>query len=112
VDILFQGRKLEKACHDQSLRIRTYGLVRAKLLERRLKAFRIAENLEELRLLPQVRCHELKGNRQGTLSVDLDHPYRLIFEPANDPVPRKSDGGLDWTQVTAIRILAVENYHD
>ncbi len=112
MDILFQGRKLEKACHDQSLRIRTYGLARAKLLERRLKEFRIAENLEEIRLLPQVRCHELKGNRQGTLSVDLDHPYRLIFEPANDPVPRKSDGGLDWTQVTVIRILAVENYHD
>jgi proteic killer suppression protein len=86
--------------------------VRAKLLERRLKAFRIAENLEEIRFLPQVRCHELKGDRQGTLSVDLDHPYRLIFEPADDPVPRKSDGGLDWTQVTAIRILAVENYHD
>ncbi len=112
MDILFQGRKLEKTCHDQSLQIRTYGLVRAKLLERRLKEFRIAENLEEIRLLPQVRCHELKGNRQGTLSVDLDHPYRLIFEPANNPVPRKSDGGLDWTQITAIRVLAVENYHD
>jgi proteic killer suppression protein len=77
-----------------------------------LKAFRIAENLEEIRFLPQVRCHELKGDRQGTLSVDLDHPYRLIFEPANDPIPRKPDGGLDWTQVTVIRILAVENYHD
>lgn len=112
MDILFQGRKLEKTCHDQSLRVRTYGLVRAKLLERRLKEFRIVENLEELRLLPQVRCHELKGNRQGTLSVDLDHPYRLIFESANNPVPRKFDRGLDWTQVTAIRILAVENYHD
>lgn len=33
MDILFQGRKLEKVCHDQSLRIRIYGPVRAKLLE-------------------------------------------------------------------------------
>jgi len=31
----------------------------------------------------------------------------LFFEPANDPVPRKPDGGLDRTQVTVIRILEV-----
>jgi proteic killer suppression protein len=65
-----------------------------------------------MRYLPQVRCHELKGDKQGTLAVDLGHPYRLIFEPAINPIPRKSDGGLDWSQVTAIRVLTVEDYHD
>jgi plasmid maintenance system killer protein len=112
VDILFQDRKLEKVCNNQSLLIRKYGPERAKLLRRRLDEFRAADNLEVLRSLPQVRCHELKGNREGTLAVDLGHPYRLIFEPANNPIPRKSDGGLDWTKVTAIRVLAVEDYHD
>ena len=58
-----------------------------------------------------VRCHELKGNREGKLAVNLGHPYRLIFEPANNPIPRKPDGGLDWTGVTAIRVLTVEDYH-
>ncbi len=86
--------------------------IRAKLLQRQLDEFGAAESLEGVRLFPQVRCHELKGNRAGTLSVDLDHPYRLIFEPANDPVPGKSDGGLDWTKVTTIRILTIEDYHD
>ena len=111
MDILFQDRKLEKACNDQSLLVRRYGPLRAKLLRRRLDEFRAAETLEVMRSLPQVRCHELKGNREGTLSVDLDHPYRLIFEPANNPIPRKSHSGLDWTKVTAIRILTVEDYH-
>ena len=37
--------------------------------------------------------------------------YRLLFEPAHDPLPRKPDGGLDWAGVTAIRILGVEDYH-
>ena len=111
MDILFQDRKLEKACNDQSLLVRRFGPIRAKLLRRRLDEFRAAENLEVLRSLPQVRCHELKGNRGGTLAVDLDHPYRLIFEPANNPIPRKPDGGLDWTGVTAIRVLTVEDYH-
>ena len=111
MDILFQDRKLEKACNDQSLLVRRFGPIRAKLLRRRLDEFRAAENLEVLRSLPQMRCHELKGNREGTLAVDLDHPYRLIFESANNPIPRKPDGGLDWTGVTAIRVLTVEDYH-
>jgi plasmid maintenance system killer protein len=112
VDILFQDRKLEKAFDDQSLLIRKYGLVRAKLLVHRFDELKDAENLAVMRLLSQARCHELRQNRQGTLSVDLGHPYRLIFEPANDPIPKKSDGGLNWIEVTIIRILAVEDYHD
>ena len=36
VDILFQDRKLEKTCNDQSLLVRKYGPIRAKLLRRRL----------------------------------------------------------------------------
>ena len=112
MDILFQDQRLAKVCNNESLLIRKHGPIRAKLLRRRLDELRAAENLEVLRSLPQVRCHELKGNREGTLSVDLDHPYRLIFEPAHSPIPRTSDGGLDWTEVTAIRILTVEDYHD
>jgi proteic killer suppression protein len=112
VDVLFQDQKLAKVCNDQSQLLRKYGSIRAKLLRRRLDEFRAADNLEVMRYLPQVRCHELKGDKQGTLAVDLGHPYRLIFEPAINPIPRKSDGGLDWSQVTAIRVLTVEDYHD
>lgn len=59
------------------------------------------------------RCHELiQGRRRGQLSVDLDHPYRLIFTPGNDPVQTLEDGGLDWSQVTAIIILGIEDTHE
>jgi proteic killer suppression protein len=44
--------------------------------------------------------------------MDLDHPYRLIFISDNDPVPLKKDGGLDWSRITAIKILGVENTHE
>ncbi|MFP4441147.1 MAG: hypothetical protein ACLFVO_28250 [Chloroflexaceae bacterium] len=43
--------------------------------------------------------------------MDLDHPYRLLFVPANDPIPRKDDGGLDWASITAIEIIEVEDTH-
>lgn len=112
MNLLFQEKKLEKRCSDQALRIRTYGQRCAKLLERRLKELRAAENLEAMFHVIQARCHELKGDRKGTLAVDLEHPYRLIFEPAHDPVPRQPDGGLDRIHITDIRILSVEDYHD
>ncbi|HEY5750014.1 MAG TPA: hypothetical protein VIU12_28295 [Chryseolinea sp.] len=70
-----------------------------------------AENLHQIFRVPPPRCHELNGDRKGQLSVDLDHPYRLIFIPANEPVPRKEDGGLDWQQVTEIEILEIADTH-
>jgi len=112
VEVLFQDRKLEKVCSDKSRLARKYGPVCAKLLKRRLDDLEDVKNLEAMRCVSQARCHELKGNRAGTLAVDLLHPYRLIFEPANNPIPRKADGGLDWTEVTIVRVLAVEDYHD
>ncbi len=67
--------------------------------------------LEDLCNLPQVRCHEPVGDRSGQLSVDLDHPYRLIFEPT-EPIPRKTDGGLDWEKINSIMILGIEDTHE
>jgi plasmid maintenance system killer protein len=111
VDILFQNGKLARVFNNDSQLKQKYG-ERAKFLKLRFYQMSAVGNLEELRSLPQMRCHELKGNREGTLAIDVGHPYLLIFEPANDPIPRKIDGGLDWTNVTAIKILGVEDYHD
>lgn len=60
---------------------------------------------------PPRCCHELTGNRKGQLSMDLDHPYRLIFKPGHDPVPERSEGGLDWRAVTEITIIGVVDTH-
>jgi len=110
--ILFETTKLEKECNKEKLLVKTFGDRRAKLLKRRLSEFAAATVLQDLRNLPQARCHELKGNLKGCLSVDLDHPYRLIFKPAHDPAPKKSDGGLDWEKVSEIRIIGVEDTHE
>ena len=77
----------------------------------RLQELRDADVLEVIRLFPQADCHELKGDRKGQLAVSVQYPFRLIFEVANHPVPAKEDGGLDWTRVTAIRILEIIDYH-
>ena len=111
MDIVFKEHKFEKECNNQRLLEKNQGKDRAKRIRRRLDDLRAAAVLEDMRNIPG-RCHELSQNRSGQLSLDLDHPYRLIFEPADEPIPRKEDGGIDWKKITAVRILGVEDTHE
>jgi plasmid maintenance system killer protein len=114
MDIQFAGRKLEKECNDGRLLERRHGTERAKLLKRRLTVLGASPNLAALGPPNQkpLRCHELTGDRKGQLSVDLDHPYRLIFVPMHDPLPQRAEGGLDWEKVTAIEIIEIADTHE
>lgn len=47
----------------------------------------------------------------GQFAVDLDRGRRLVFEPANRPVPHRDDGGIDWTKGTVVRIVFIGDYH-
>ena len=77
----------------------------------RMRELRAAHTLADMSHLPPARCHELKGDRKGQFSVDLQHPYRLLFVPANNPIPTKADGGLDWAGVTEIEIIEIVDTH-
>jgi len=97
--------------NDSKRLVRRHNLQRAKLIRRRLDDLRAARTLEVMRNLPG-RCHELKGDRAGQLSIDLDGPYRLLFMPAHNPLPNKPDGGLDWAQITVVLLVGVVNTHE
>ena len=111
MDIIFQTPADEAPYNDFKSLVRKHNVARAKLIRRRLDDLRAASSLEVMRNLPG-RCHELKGNRATQLSLDLDGPYRLILYPAHDPIPRKTDGGLDWTKVTEIKVIEVTDTHE
>jgi proteic killer suppression protein len=70
-----------------------------------------ASSLSALNGVPG-HCHSLRADRLGQFAIYLWGPYRLIFEPANDPLPYSADGQLDLTLVTHIYILGIEDYHD
>lgn len=76
----------------------------------RLQDLEAAASLEDMQALPG-NCHELTGERAGQLAISLSGGKRLILEPASNPAPAKPDGGLDWAKVTAIRVLAIYDYH-
>lgn len=111
MEISFGTRKMQRDCSSEKAMRAKWGVNNARKMMLRLTEMEGADTLEDLRRLPQARCHEYSGGRKGQLSVDLADPYRLIFEPDHDPLPTKDDGGLDWTRVTRVRILAVLDPH-
>jgi len=111
VILLFIREHDRKACLDEKSMKKAFGERRAKVLKKRLDDLDAATILSDMRFTPG-RCHELVGNRKGQLALDLDQPFRLIFEPADDPIPTREDGGLEWTEVRVIRILEIGvDYH-
>jgi plasmid maintenance system killer protein len=111
VHILFASTKLEKLLNSGKELRKTYGADCGDRIRRRLDDLHAAETLAVAKTLPQMRCHGLSGDRKGQIAADAKHPYRIVFEPADDPVPKTSDGGLDWARVRTIRILEVVDYH-
>ncbi len=109
--IYFRTKKLHKVCNDTKLSKKELGLEMARKLQQRLMELKAASCLDDISRLPPQRCHLLTGNRDGQLSVDLKHPYRLFFIPANEPIPKTKDGGLDWHKVTEIEIIEIIDPH-
>ena len=111
MEIFYSSKKQKKTLTNSSRLVRKYGKRQANLILQRIDDLKIVKTLAQISSSPPTRCHELVGDRAGQLSLDLKHPYRLIIEPANEPIPRKEDGGLDWSRVTEIRIIGVEDTH-
>ncbi len=109
--VSFSTRKLQKACNSEKEMKAEWGPKMATKLQQRLMELQAAETLDQISRVPPARCHEHTQNNKGKLSVDLGHPYRLMFEPNHDPVPTKPDGGLDWSKVTAVVVMGIEDPH-
>lgn len=110
MQISYKTRKLEKSVENAKAIVKNYG-TRAKLVKQRLEELKAAPNLSDFRKMPQTNCHELKGDRKGQLAIDISANHRIIFVPDNEQT-NKEDGGLDWSKITKIRIIAIgEDYH-
>ncbi len=110
MDIEFASSKLQKVLEDEKKLQRNYG-ERAKPIKLRLALLMQAECLADVPHTPPPRRHMLSEDRQGQFAVDLKHPWRLIFEPADEPLPLLDDGSIDLSRVTKVRIIEITDYH-
>lgn len=112
IDISFADEKLQRSVSTERELKRRWGKD-AKLLATRLAAIRAADNLAVLTTTGVAgRCHALTGNLSGKYAMSLWGSMRLVFEPADDALARKADGGIDEGLVLKARILRVYDYHE
>jgi len=113
VDVTFASHKLARLCSSYSALQKKYGERTAQRCIRVLDKLAFTTYLSEfVPMSKPERCHELKGDRQGQLAMDIGERWRLLFRPNQQPLPRKPDGGLDWHAVTAIIITEISDHYD
>ena len=110
MDVTYKNKELKKYAEDARFSVRKLGQARSELYLTRIGDLLAAETLEDVRNLPG-RYHELKENRKGQWACDLDHPYRLIFEPHETPIPTNSSGQYIWLEIKGVEIIEINNYH-
>src|SRR5947208_13740638 len=109
MEIHFRHQKMQGACNSERETVKRWGASRGRKIVQRLAELAAAENLAVIGVLPPARLHELQGDRAGQFAVDVEHPFRLVFEPWQHPVPKTGDGGIYKSRITTIRILSVED---
>lgn len=109
MEIRFKDKSVRELCEKQSVAVKKFGPLCAKKLRSRLDDLDAAEQVSDL---IAGNPHPLKGDRLGQFALDLAGGFRLVFKSANDPIPRREDGGIDWPHVTIVCIEFIGDYHD
>ena len=110
MEVLIATAKLNGALSSHRALQRRWGADGAKKITLRLQQLTAATTLADLRTLPG-RCHELVGDLNGRLAVDIHQPFRLILRPTAEPAPTMADGGLDWHRVDGVTVIDIIDYH-
>ena len=110
MEITFADKNLNKIVNDDRKMVKEFGKVRAVKMRARLTQLKFAKTLEDVRNLP-CNYHELTGDRKGQWACDLDQPYRLIFEPHENPIPANEYGQYIWLKIVGVEIIEIVNYH-
>jgi len=79
LQIQFHTNKLEKQYVQHKLAVKAYGNEVARKYVQRINIIKQARDFDELSVLPGLKCHPLKGGREGQYAVYLTGFYRLIF---------------------------------
>ena len=98
------------AAYEKELR-KAYGADGAKKVMRRLSDLRAAATLEDMRNL-LGRIHELTGDRDGQLAIDLAGGWRLILAPTHGWPAEKAEGAHVWNAIDAVTVVVAEGQLD
>lgn len=107
--IQYRDKKLRQLCEVRATAEKQLGSQCAAKLRIRLAALEAAVRVTDL---AAGNPHPLKGDRAGQFALSLAGGARLVFSAAQNPCPTHADGLIDWSQITAVCIEFLGDYHD
>ena len=96
--IEYKNNQIRKLCEDSGFAQKKLGELRAEKLDQRLGEIRAADSVEQMIQFRIGGCHQLRHDRKGQYAVNLDQPYRLVFE-------QKAN------MIQIVRIIEIVDYH-
>ena len=84
MEVIFRTKKLETCYMDHLEGQRTWGAEVGRKYIQRIDILQEASDMAEVRKLPGLDCHPLKGRRKGQFGITLHGRWRLIFSLQGD----------------------------
>jgi plasmid maintenance system killer protein len=118
--VVVANKKLKRALEDDTERQKRFGREMAKKIRLRVSALSAADTLGDFwpPFSPPERCHELKADLDGYFSMDLTHPYRLLFKQLDSEENTSAQLKLElldqkqrWQSIESILITGIEDTH-
>ena len=80
MELEFKSSKIKKQCEDPSIAQKEFGTKIGFKLTQRVRELEGATCLQDIKCIKPARLHRLEGKRQHQYAVDLEHPFRLVFD--------------------------------
>ena len=82
--VKFRTKALRNQYETSGKAIAAYGKAVGRKYIQRINIIKTTRNINELAGIRALRCHPLKGKRDGEWAIDLSDFYRLIFTVQGD----------------------------
>jgi toxin HigB-1 len=105
----FDTKSLRTICENESQAKLKVGVRVAKLLKHRLADLRAATSVKDL---VAGQPHVVEGTDGYNMALELCDGFRIFFTANHTQNPITKSGNLDWTKVSRIKILRIDNDHD
>ena len=107
MELSFEQKSLRDLCEDPSKAERELGQATATTLHARLSDLRAIERISQI----PIGNPQIYGDPSGDrMSIDLGNKYKLVFCANHNKLPIAASGFVDWSRVTRIRILGIEEH--
>jgi proteic killer suppression protein len=106
LELAFADKDLRELCERKSAAEAEFGTAIARCLRRRIAEVRASDNVAAI-LTGNARPYG-RGNTAQYL-VDVQGGWRLVLAANHQDPPRLQNGQIDWSRVTRVKILGIEN---